>query len=104
MDALDGLDLNGNGDDDEYDFMDESDDEARGGQQPRRSKIKYMNLLQDVVDRKIDHVLIDLDDLNQVCFFVLGFFSFYFFFFGSPFCNVLCGLVIAYRLHVIVAV
>lgn len=66
-DALDGLNL-AEDEDDEYDFMDES--EAEGAQrrqrQQTRSKAKYMNLLQDVADRKVDHIVVDLDDLEQV--------------------------------------
>lgn len=64
-DALEGLQIDG--DDEDYDFMDESDD--TGPQRPRRSrdpKHKYMQLLQDVADRKANQVLIELDDLDQV--------------------------------------
>lgn len=70
-DALDGLNLN-DGEDDEYDFMDESDEGGESAQRSRtrqgqaRSKTKYLNVLQDVADRKTDHVVIDLDDLDQV--------------------------------------
>lgn len=51
--------------------MDESDAEnGAAGQRSRtrqpRSKAKYMNLLQDVADRKVDHIVIDLDDVDQV--------------------------------------
>ncbi|KKY24266.1 putative dna replication licensing factor cdc47 [Diplodia seriata] len=63
-DALEGLQLDG--DDDEYDFMDESDD--NGPQRNRRArdpKHKYMQLLQHVADRKTNHVLVELDDLDQ---------------------------------------
>ncbi|KAL1304596.1 hypothetical protein AAFC00_003565 [Neodothiora populina] len=72
-DALDDLKLNEQDDDNEYDFMDESEEEG-AQQQPgesgrrtrqNRSKAKYMNLLQNVADRKVDAVLIDLDDLDQ---------------------------------------
>ena len=57
-DALDDLNLN---EDDEYEFMDEAADGA--GQ--RRSKTKYLDQLQRVADRKVDNVLIELDDLKQ---------------------------------------
>lgn len=46
-------------------------DESGDGQAARRtrSKAKYINLLQDVADRKVDHIVIDLDDLDQVIIF-----------------------------------
>lgn len=49
--------------------MDESDggeDGQRNRTRQSRSKTKYMNLLQDVADRKVDHITIELDDLDQV--------------------------------------
>lgn len=64
-DALEGLQIDG--DDDEYDFMDESDD-ATGNRRSRDPKHKYMQLLQDIADRKIDQVIIELDDLDEVSF------------------------------------
>jgi DNA replication licensing factor MCM7 len=44
--------------------MDESGDEAGG----RRidPKLKYMRMLQNVADRKVSQVLIELDDLAAV--------------------------------------
>nr|POE63530.1 dna replication licensing factor mcm7 [Quercus suber] len=61
-DALEDLNLDGDGD--EYDFM-----EDVAGTQTRmrssKSKAKYMNMLQEIVDRTKSQVLIDLDDLNQ---------------------------------------
>lgn len=55
---------------DEYDFMDDvedSDGNTRARQPPRnRPKQKYMNVLQEVADRKRDHIYIDLDDLDEV--------------------------------------
>lgn len=67
-DALDSLDLNEHDEDDEYDFMDETEEDGaqRRGTRPTRSKAKYMNVLQDVADRKVDHIVIDLDDVEQV--------------------------------------
>lgn len=62
--ALEGLQIDA--DDDEYDFMDESD--GHGPQRNSRSrnpKLKYMQLLQDVADRKTNQVTIELDDLDQ---------------------------------------
>lgn len=47
--------------------MDESD--GHGPQRNRRSrnpKLKYMQLLQDVADRRTNQVTIELDDLDQV--------------------------------------
>lgn len=67
---LEGLNLNGAGDSDEYDMVDQSDDPApEDGQneaQRRHNKLKYMKLLQDVADRKQTQVLIDLNDLDAV--------------------------------------
>lgn len=69
-DALGDLNINEDEDENEYDFMDESDDadaQARRRRQQSRSKSKYMNALQDIADRTIDHITIDLDDLDTVC-------------------------------------
>lgn len=47
--------------------MDESDDNGPQTSRPARNpKHKYMQLLQDVADRRTNHVLIELDDLDQV--------------------------------------
>ena len=57
--------------DDEYDFMDESDDgeaaqrTGRGRRNPK-TKLKYMQMLQDVAERKGSNILIELDDLDSV--------------------------------------
>ncbi|KAK3341679.1 MCM2/3/5 family-domain-containing protein [Lasiosphaeria hispida] len=52
---------------DEYDFMDEDDDaQARRQLEKARKRTprhKYKDLLQELADRKIDEVVIDLDDL-----------------------------------------
>lgn len=68
-DALQGLNINGDGVDDEYDLMEDAHDGeqqgANGTRQPR-NKIKYMGILQDVADRKVENILIELDDLEQV--------------------------------------
>ncbi|KAK0731800.1 MCM2/3/5 family-domain-containing protein [Lasiosphaeris hirsuta] len=52
---------------DEYDFMDEDDEaQARRQQEKARKRAprhKYKDLLQELADRKIDEVVIDLDDL-----------------------------------------
>ncbi|KAF2142176.1 uncharacterized protein K452DRAFT_270955 [Aplosporella prunicola CBS 121167] len=63
-DALEDLQIDG---EDEYDFMDESDDgEAaqRSRRRDRDPKVKYMQMLQDVADRKVNQVVIELDDLD----------------------------------------
>lgn len=72
-DAFEGLNINDDDLDEEYDFMDESDDGTNGrtrqrGRAPRQPKLKYMQLLQAVADRKRDNVLIELDDLDEVWF------------------------------------
>ena len=61
-DALEDLNLNADNASDEYDFM---DDAGKGGSQKRRTKHKYMDLLQSVADRKTNQVLISLDDVQE---------------------------------------
>ncbi|TLD25134.1 hypothetical protein PspLS_05530 [Pyricularia sp. CBS 133598] len=60
--AIDDDDLS-----DDYDFMDEDDEAAQRRQQEKvRQKgprHKYRDLLQELADRKVDEVVIDLDDL-----------------------------------------
>jgi len=56
---------------DEYDFMDEDDDEGQTSRRQARSqakmpKLKYLDLLQKVVDRYEEEITIDLDDLAKV--------------------------------------
>ena len=63
---MEGLNLNGNGDADEYDMVDDSDDPAPGSQRNRPSKVKYMNILQDVANRVRSDILIDLNDIEEV--------------------------------------
>jgi DNA replication licensing factor MCM7 len=67
-DQLESLTLNGGGDEaDEYDMVDDSDDPAPNGTQTRnKSKLKYMNLLQDVANRVQDEIRIDLNDIEAV--------------------------------------
>ncbi|KAE9973047.1 Mcm2-7 hexameric complex component [Venturia inaequalis] len=66
-DALEGLNLDEDGEDGEdYDFMDDADapnNRTRGNQQA--PKVKYMKLLQDVADRKVSDIVVELDDLEQ---------------------------------------
>jgi DNA replication licensing factor MCM7 len=73
-DALQGLRLNEDEFEEEYDFMDESGDETN---QPRRidPKLKYMRLLQNVADRVTAQITIDLDDLDTVCYGVASYSS-----------------------------
>ena len=65
---LEGLNLNGDGDSDEYDMMDDSDDPVPNGTQrrSRHGKAKYMQMLQDVADRIRTEITIDLNDLEAV--------------------------------------
>lgn len=66
-DALEDPQIDSDGTSDEYDFMDDVVDGQ--GQQSRRRrdpKRKYMDMLQNVADRKRDHIYIDLDDLDEV--------------------------------------
>ncbi len=68
MQAADGLeDLKlGDGDSDEYDFMDDVDGGLGQCQRTQHSKVKYMKLLQDVADRKTAQIVIEIDDLEEV--------------------------------------
>ena len=57
--------------DDEYDFMDDMEDEGtttRGARRRREPKLKYMQILQDIANRDVSHILIELDDLEVVSF------------------------------------
>lgn len=66
-DQLQGLTLNGDGEDEEYDMVDDSDDPAPNGAQTRsKSKLKYMNQLQEVANRERDEIQIDLNDVEAV--------------------------------------
>ncbi|TKX25214.1 DNA replication licensing factor mcm7 [Elsinoe australis] len=64
-DALGGLNLNGNDTQSDYDFMDDAEEDAQAttNGQPK-SKQKYMKLLQDIADRRITNLFIELDDLE----------------------------------------
>jgi len=70
-DALENLNLDADTASDDYDFMDDAD-ENDGAQRSRRNgqargpKIKYMTLLQDIADRKKQHITVDLDDVDLV--------------------------------------
>lgn len=66
-DALEGLNLDEDGLSDDYDFMEDADagnTRTRGNQQ--HPKVKYIKMLQDVADRKVSDIVIELDDLEQV--------------------------------------
>ena len=69
LDALEDLNLDGDGTSDEYDFM----DDVTGGKEARQRngtsrepKRKYLDMLHKVADRKISEVTIELDDLENV--------------------------------------
>lgn len=56
---------------DEDDLMDQDDDEAsrrrrEQNKRPRTSQYKYKELLQNLADRSIDELTVDLDDLATV--------------------------------------
>lgn len=55
---------------DDYDFMDEDDEAAQRRQQERARqkgpRYKYKEMLRELADRKIDEVVIELDDLAAV--------------------------------------
>lgn len=66
-DQLAGLNLGGHGEDEEYDMVDDADDPAPNGTQTRsKSKLKYMNQLQEVANRERDEIQIDLNDVESV--------------------------------------
>ncbi|CBX90187.1 similar to DNA replication licensing factor mcm7 [Plenodomus lingam JN3] len=63
-DQLENLNLNGDGED-EYDMVDGEDDPAPNGTQSRnKSKLKYMDMLQDIANRMRDEIQIDLNDIE----------------------------------------
>jgi len=67
--ALEHLHLEEDGLSDEYDFMEDVDNEKESQRRPRQypePKTKYMDMLQQVVDRKFSEVTIELDDLENV--------------------------------------
>ena len=66
-DALGDLNLGEDDLEDDYDFMEETGGEqAQNNQRANKSKIKYMNMMQEVADRTISHLTIELDDLDMV--------------------------------------
>lgn len=69
--ALGGMNIEEEDLDDEYDFMDEDneDEERRRQERADRKKPyhKYKDLMQQLANRDIDEVLIELDDIAQVC-------------------------------------
>lgn len=54
--------------DDEYDFMDDDDQDEDRQENGNRKKPyhKYRDMMRQLADRKIEEVLVDLDDLTQV--------------------------------------
>ncbi|MCJ1233695.1 Mcm2-7 hexameric complex component [Varicellaria rhodocarpa] len=68
--ALQDLNIDEDGLSDEYDFMDDAADGTvapranRRGDSNRDPKVKYMEILQDVADRKVSEICIELDDLD----------------------------------------
>ena len=60
------MNLNGDGDSDEYDMVDDADDPAENANRTRHGKAKYMQMLQDVADRAATGIVIDLNDLEAV--------------------------------------
>ncbi|KAJ5907502.1 DNA replication licensing factor MCM7 [Penicillium taxi] len=65
--ALEDLNINGNRESDEYDFMDDINgvgDGTRGARRHREPKLKYMQILQDIANRDVSNIVIELDDLE----------------------------------------
>ncbi|KAJ5281715.1 DNA replication licensing factor MCM7 [Penicillium angulare] len=65
--ALEDLNIDGNRTSDEYDFMDDAEEDGaatRGARRRREPKLKYMQILQDVANRDVQHILIELDDVE----------------------------------------
>ena len=65
-DQLEALNINGDGDSDEYDMVDDGDDPRTEARRNRHGKMKYMQILQDVADRVKSEIVIDLNDLEAV--------------------------------------
>jgi DNA replication licensing factor MCM7 len=72
-DALGDLNLDEDGLSDEYDFMEDVSNEpgraTRRQAQQQHPKLKYMQQLKEVSNRTKDQILIELDDLAEVCSF-----------------------------------
>jgi hypothetical protein len=67
--AMEDLNIDGDRTSDEYDFMDDVDDEGagtRGASRRREPKLKYMQILQDIANREVSNIVIELDDLDVV--------------------------------------
>ncbi len=68
--ALQDLNLQDEDLSDEYDFMDDVADgdrvSRRGPEGAQDPKLKYMKILQDVANRDVSEILIELDDLHAV--------------------------------------
>lgn len=65
--AMEELNIDGNRTSDEYDFMDDVEGAQTSGARRRREpKLKYMQVLQDIANRDISSVVIELDDLEVV--------------------------------------
>lgn len=67
--AMQDLNIDGDRTSDEYDFMDDVDDEGaetRGARRRREPKLKYMQILQDIANREVSNIVIELDDLDVV--------------------------------------
>ena len=62
-DALQGLNIDEDRLSDEYDFMEDAVDTNRKERDPKK---KYMEMLQNVADRRLAEVCIELDDLDAV--------------------------------------
>ncbi|KAL9610348.1 MAG: hypothetical protein Q9167_004946 [Letrouitia subvulpina] len=65
--ALEDLNIDGDNTSDEYDFMDDVAGRKDGQQSGQSGEIrtKYMDILQQVADRKVSEILIELDDLDN---------------------------------------
>lgn len=64
--AIESLQIDGDHTSDEYDFMDDLP-EHDSNQSRRRPKRKYLDMLLDVANRERSDILIELDDLQEVC-------------------------------------
>lgn len=68
--ALGGMEITEDDLDDEYDFMDDDDEDDERRQQQRADRKKpyhkYKDIMQQLANRKVDEVLVDLDDISQV--------------------------------------
>lgn len=71
--ALESLNINEDDLSDDYDFMDDAEDmrsnrQRNGHIRTKESRKKYMDILQQIADRQLSEICVELDDLDTVSF------------------------------------